>query len=1241
MSEQEASSGRKGDVRREWTQFGSALAMAGLLVGYMLYAERTEIDAQVGDRLKVQARVITENLGRQIEGVDKALTGIRDALPTWDKTQLAQQAGPRLTALSDAMPGVRSIHILDAQGHVLATSRDTTTVGRSFADRELFTAPRDHPERATLYVSPPYKGRREQVFTVNLGHALTDAGGHFAGVVTAALDPEFFEVLLRSGLYAPDMRTAVLHGDGTLFLYVPTSDRGVGTDRSGGNSFFARHRDSGQTESLLLGTSTSTGDSRMVVMRTMRGDDPRIDKPLVVAVSREMAAVFLPWWRQVALYLTLLLLFAGTAGLSLLRYQRRREELGSLALAREAERRDGAERLELALAGADLGLWDWHVPTGKVVFNSRWFTMLGYEAAELGPGPEAWRTLLHPDDAQRAESVIDAHLQGNTPSYELEHRLRHKDGQWRWIHARGRVVQRAADGTPVRMVGTHMDISARKAADAALRDSHAMTQQVIDNLPHGFATRDTELRYRRWNPMMEALTGVDASQVIGKTSAEVFPDLAAPLMDSLVLAQQRALAGEIVPTPDRLIEREGKVYWTSAIHGPLRDATGRIIGTISSVQDISARKQAEQALRKSEEDLAVTLQSIGDAVIATDTAGRLVRMNASAERLTGWTLAQASAKPLADVFRIVNAQTRESASDPVQLVLERGEVVGLANHTVLVSRDGVEHHIADSAAPIRDAQGQVTGVVLVFSDVSEAYRTQQALKASESRFRAIFEASPECIMIIDASGRVVDINAAGLAVFEAASVPELQQHSLFQLITAGHRHDFGVLQRQVLAGAADVLEYQITGLQGTPRWLQSHAAPLHDGVGEPLMLVITRDITRRKRAQAERSAMHEQLREAQRMEAIGTLAGGIAHDFNNILGAISGNAVLALQDVGADHPAALSLGQITKASLRARDMVRQILTFSRGQPPARVPQPLQPLIREAIALLSTTLPAVVQLEAELAAPQLYVNADGTQIEQVLLNLCTNAWHALQGSSGRIVIGLVPVVLDTEAAARLGVPAPGPYARLWVTDTGSGIDAATRSRIFEPFFTTKPTGTGTGLGLSVVHGIVGAHQGAIAVESTPGRGSTFHVYLPLVEAPAEVAASTAIEPAAAAGGGQHVLYVDDDEVMALMVERVLQRGGYRATCFLSATDAVAAVRAHPAGFDLVVTDYNMPELSGLDVVLALADIRPELPVIISSGNITDELRASAQRLGVHRLLQKQNTIEELCALVHGVLAKTNG
>jgi len=406
--------------------------------------------------------------------------------------------------------------------------------------------------------------------------------------------------------------------------------------------------------------------------------------------------------------------------------------------------------------------------------------------------------------------------------------------------------------------------------------------------------------------------------------------------------------------------------------------------------------------------------------------------------------------------------------------------------------------------------------------------------------------------------------------------------------------------------------------------------------GTTQFTVMMRDISERKRAEETKSQLEAQLRESQKMEAIGTLAGGIAHDFNNILGAIMGNVALARKGVGADDRALVSLEEINKAGERAKRLVQQILAFSRRQPQEMVDQPLRPLVEEVVKLLRAILPAGVEIATACAAHPLYVRADATQIEQVLLNLCTNAWHAMEGRAGRIEIRLDEVVLDAAAAGSLPGLQPGRHARLGISDNGKGMDAATQARIFEPFFTTKALGHGTGLGLAVVHGIVKAHLGAITIHSALGEGATFQLYFPAVAAPHAEALPEPAAPDPARGSGQHVLYVDDDEAMVFLVIRMLEGLGYRVSGYGRAEAALAAVRAHPGDFDLAVTDFNMPGLSGLEVAQELARIRADLPVVITSGYITEELSAAARAAGVRHLVYKPNTVDELSGTIQRLL-----
>jgi signal transduction histidine kinase/ActR/RegA family two-component response regulator len=394
--------------------------------------------------------------------------------------------------------------------------------------------------------------------------------------------------------------------------------------------------------------------------------------------------------------------------------------------------------------------------------------------------------------------------------------------------------------------------------------------------------------------------------------------------------------------------------------------------------------------------------------------------------------------------------------------------------------------------------------------------------------------------------------------------------------------------------------------------------------------------------QQQREAIEElgtRLRQAQKLEAIGTLAGGIAHDFNNILGAILGNLSLASQELGDGHAAQHSMEQIRRAALRARDLVQRIQSFGRTSAAVMTQQPLRPIVEEVLALVEAAMPVGTTLQRRLEPLPGTVLADATQLHQVLMNLCTNAWQALEGRGGTVTVGLQSVVLGEDAARRPAGSAPGAHAHFWVSDNGRGIDAALRERIFEPFFTTKGAHGGTGLGLSVVHGIVAAHHGCVAVHSAPGLGSTFSLYLPLRvdEQPGSAGAGGPAEDARVApGAGQHVMCVDDDEVMCLLLERLLMRAGYRTSCFADAASALAALGADPQAFDLVVTDFNMPGQSGLDLSTAAATLRPGLPVILISGYIFENLPEQARRAGVCEVIRKQCVLEDLLGAVDRAL-----
>jgi PAS domain S-box-containing protein len=507
-------------------------------------------------------------------------------------------------------------------------------------------------------------------------------------------------------------------------------------------------------------------------------------------------------------------------------------------------------------------------------------------------------------------------------------------------------------------------------------------------------------------------------------------------------------------------------------------------------------------------------------------------------------------------------------------------------------------------------------------------RTEQAhLAHSEQRFRLLYDQTFDAVLSTEPDGTVIGANPAACRLFggsEAqlcslgrAGLVDLQDPRLAELLAQRAATGYASGQLRMRRTDGSLFEADVSS---------SHVL---DATGQGHTSIIVRDIT-------ERLALEARLRESQKLESIGTLAGGVAHDFNNVLTAILGNADFALQDLGPGDPVRASLARIRQAALRARDLVQQILTFSRRSPQELVVQSLGPLIEESVALLRSTLPATVRLGLSLPSTPLHALIDAGQVQQLVLNLCTNAWQALPQQTGQIEVSLRQHTITPAEAPALTLP-PGRYACLQVSDNGCGMDALTQARIFDPFFTTKGIGEGTGLGLAVVHGIITASGGSIRVDSHPGQGSRFTLYLPQADASTVPAGASPLPAAPPPAPGEHVLYVDEDEVVALTVEMQLQRAGYRVTVMLDPLQVPARLAEPGCDVALVLTDFNMPGLSGLALARKVKQAHPALAVIISSGLVTDELLQQARAVDVFAVLQKEHSLERLLPLVKQALA----
>ena len=529
---------------------------------------------------------------------------------------------------------------------------------------------------------------------------------------------------------------------------------------------------------------------------------------------------------------------------------------------------------------------------------------------------------------------------------------------------------------------------------------------------------------------------------------------------------------------------------------------------------------------------------------------------------------------------------------------------------------------------------------------------EEALRQITMLQRAVLDSAGVSIISADVDGRILSFNRAAerllgwratevvgkfnIAQFHDAEELQAQADALTRELGRPITADSEVFAATARAAKVDEREWTYITKTGGRIPVLVSTTTLADGSGRFAgYLCVGADLTSRKKDEQARALLETQLRQSQKMQAIGTLAGGIAHDFNNILSAILGNAELLKMDLPPAPAFQDSLASILKASERARILVRHILAFSRSEEPDRHPMVLLPVITEALELIRASVPSTVEINAALEATQLRVLANATQIHQVLMNLCSNANQALHGAPGRIDLATRVVDIDQSTAQSNPELHEGKYIILSVSDNGCGMDKQTLERIFEPFFTTKAPGEGTGLGLAVVHGIMQSHGGAITVTSAPGKGTSFQLYFPAIEMvqPAAPEASLPLPK----GNGERVLIVDDEPAIATLAAKLLTRLNYAPTALTSPAAAVTAFEAAPSSFDLVITDFTMPQMTGIDLARRLLEIRPGLPIILCTGHRSMEQEAEFMKLGIRLILNKPFHTDTLAQAIREALS----
>jgi PAS domain S-box-containing protein len=685
------------------------------------------------------------------------------------------------------------------------------------------------------------------------------------------------------------------------------------------------------------------------------------------------------------------------------------------------------------------------------------------------------------------------------------------------------------------------------------------------------------------------------------------------------------LAGGAVPEryEARALRRDGSLLCLSVAahrveweHGPAVHCT---------YTDLSERIRAEQEREESRRLLWAVLDAIPLEVSLKDRAGRFLLANEAMSATFGQPRAALLGRTAEEVGGLL-PERLAIGRELERVVLEEGRVAERRNHLVTLP-DGSRQYRHLLKVPLRDEAGQVTGVVGISLDVTEQQHAQEALRAQRRLLQAVFDTIPTWLFVKDRESRFLLVNDTFA---RDVGVPADYFHGLDhwqapQGTPAEREQILRDEQRIVAEGRTLEAEESLMLPDGRRTVRHVRKVPLRDEDGHITGLVgISEDIT-------ERRVLEEQFRRMQRIESLGTLAGGIAHDFNNILFPIIGFTELTLRELPPDSRLHENLSIVHDAALRARDIVSQILTFSRQTENRPAVMALRPLLHEGLRFLRSTLPSPVRIEERLADAPLHVNADAVQLHQVLMNLCVNGAQAMP-DGGTLTVTLEAVELRSFGGYT-GEPLSGACARLSVRDTGVGMDPVTQSRMFEPFYTTKPVGKGTGLGLAAVLGIVAQHAGTIDVRSAPGEGTQIDLYLPLVPAPSGPVDEA--EPQAGVEGAS-ILFVDDEWGIVELVRTVLGEAGYQVAAFASSRAALSAFEREPHAYDLLVTDQSMPGLTGEKLVQAVRHIRPELPVILGTGFSEVLTPERARELGIDCIYHKPITPRHLLELVAAAL-----
>ena len=770
------------------------------------------------------------------------------------------------------------------------------------------------------------------------------------------------------------------------------------------------------------------------------------------------------------------------------------------------------------------------------------------------------------------------------------------------------------------------DITARKQAEAELTENRNKYQALIETTNDFIWELDAQGKYTYCSPQMARLWGFEPKQMVGKSPFEMMPPEARDAGRTTFLdlaAAARPFSGLEVPS----LDARGHLIFIEISGVPFFDDKGRLLGFRGITRDITERRKAQEESRESEKRLARAEEMAHLGSWEMDHAANRLYWSDETYRIFGLRPQEFGASYEA-FLKTVHPDDRKMADETFTTSLRDGSDKEQIEYRIVRPDNGETRSIQSRYEHSRDASGRVirtNGAVLDITEPVRAAALRQALAEQERlRLGAAVEQASDAVIMIDLDGTIRYVNAAfesinsrgresaiGSSYFDLLGADEAAEAACGAVISGQPWH--GQLTRTVEGGRQVDLEVTVSPALD----------PANKVIGG---LVTEKDVT-------EENALQRQVRQSQKMEALGTLAGGITHDFNNILGAIIINSELALLDVETQSPLRRPLSLVLQAANRGKELVKQIITFSRQREWERRPIEVGGVVREALKFMGATLPKNIVVQESIASDSGTILGDPSQVHQIVVNLSSNAALAMMDRGGTLTVRLEPVTVDTNMIIRHPELALGRYVLLTVADTGCGMTREVMDRIFEPFFTTRPRGQGSGLGLPVVHGITRAYNGLITVTSEPGRGSIFRVYLPAVEGRAEEAPE---EQPLETAGTERILFVEDESDQRASLTRSLKKLGYNVAARASGRAALAAFRKDPKAVDLVITDQLMSGMTGMELAAALVKVRPDIPIILCTGFSEQVDGTTVGRNGIRDLIMKPFTLQDITKLIAKVL-----